>query len=86
MDVSPVDCLQKKPRLLHIKSKHNQEIFYRNVWCEAYENCLDAAAATDMYLDCSSCPLHRTKRRYFLLSHDEISGCCSLLGAIFPKN
>lgn len=86
MDVSPVNCLQKNPRLLRIKSKLNQEIFYRNVWCESYEHCLDQAAANDMYLDCSFCPLHQTKRRYFLMSHDEISGCCSLLGAIFPNN
>lgn len=86
MEPVPVDCRQKRPRLIRIKSKHQQDIFYRNIWCACYENCLTEAAINDVYLDCSSCPLHQTKRQYFLLSHEEISGCCSLLGAIFHSS
>lgn len=86
MKPARVNSLVKRPRFLPITSKYVQEMFYRNVWCDFYEVCLDEAAANDLYLDCSLCPYRQTQRKYYTLSHDEVIGCATLLGAVFAKN
>jgi hypothetical protein len=37
------------------KDKLQQQDFIKNIWCSFYEECLDEAAISDTFMDCSQC-------------------------------
>ena len=69
--------------LNHKTIKQFQTNYFRNVFCEQYDECLSEAARKNIPLNCGECPLKDTSREVFILTLDEIEGCYRLLNEIF---
>jgi hypothetical protein len=68
------------------KSKYvSGPINHRNIFCEQYEECLAIAAYDDSSFNCEACPHKDSRKKFFLLTLDEIDGCSRLLYEIFKK-
>jgi hypothetical protein len=47
--------MKRYPVFHQRKEKMQQKDFIKNLWCRFYEECLNEAAISDTFLDCSQC-------------------------------
>ena len=75
----------KKTTLNHKSIKQFQTDYFRNVFCEYYDECLSEAAHKNLALNCGICVHKDTSREIFTLTLNEIEGCNNLLNEIFKE-
>ena len=75
-----------KKKILGYKTiKQLQTNYFRNVFCEYYDECLSKAAHKNLPLNCSKCVHKNSSREVFILTLEEIEGCKRLLYEIFKE-
>jgi len=62
---------------------HVREEFFRDIYCSAYDECLNRAAREDLDLNCGGCKRSNGDEGEFIVSSWDVDACKRLAFVIF---